>query len=137
MQYELTGIWLVICIILAVVILFKVAKKAVKIVLVLLIVAVFLFGSNIISLNTLSPEIQAKVDAVVDTVGDSMIKTEGNAVLIKVNDEWYDLSKIAVIGDISTESVVLEYDGEEIYVGETGLINVIRVLESVGLVESE
>lgn len=137
MQYEITGIWLVICVILAIIILFKVAKKAIKIVLVLAIIAVFLLGSNIISLNTLSPEIQAKVDAVVDTVGDSAIKTKGNSVLINVNDEWYDLSKIAVIGDISTESVVLEYEGEEIYVGETGLINVIRVLESVGLVDSD
>ena len=137
MQYELKGILLIICIILAVIVILKVAKKAVKLVIVLALVGVFLFGSNIIDLNTLAPEVQAKVDAVVETVGDSFIKTKGDAVLIKVDEEWYDLSKIAIIGDLATDSVVLEYDGEELYVGETGLVNVLRVLESVGLVQSE
>ena len=137
MQFELTGIWGILCAIAVVIVLFKVAKKAIKVVLTLVIVAVFLFGSNIISLNTLSPEIQAKVDAVVETVGDSVIKTEGDSVLIKVGEDWYDVSKIAIIGDLATDSVVIKYDGEELYVGETGLMNVLRVLEDVGLVQSE
>lgn len=137
MQFELTGIWGILCAIAVVIVLFKVAKKAIKVVLTLVIVAVFLFGSNIISLNTLSPEIQAKVDAVVETVGDSIIKTEGDSVLIKVGEDWYDVSKIAIIGDLATDSVVIKYDGKELYVGETGLMNVLRVLEDVGLVQSE
>lgn len=137
MQFELTGIWGILCAIAVVIVLFKVAKKALKVVLTLVIVAVFLFGSNIISLNTLAPEIQAKVDAVVETVGDSVIKTEGDSVLIKVGEDWYDVSKIAIIGDLATDSVVIKYDGKELYVGETGLMNVLRVLEDVGLVQSE
>lgn len=137
MQLELKVILLVICAILAVVVLFKVAKKAIKFVLVLALVAAFVFGSNIIDLNTLAPEVQEKVDLVVETVGDSFIKTKGDAVLIKIKDTWYDISKISVVGDMATESVVINYDGQEIYVGETGIINVIRVLESVGLVQSE
>jgi hypothetical protein len=136
-QFELKGIWLIVCAIIAVVILFKVAKKAIKLVAILAIVAMFVGGSNIIDLNTLAPEIQAKVDAVVDTIGESAIRTDGNSVLIKVGDSWYDVSKIAVIGDLATESVVLKYDGQEIYVGETGLMNVLRVLESIGLIHSE
>ena len=137
MQLELKVILLVICAILAVVVLFKVAKKAIKFVLVLALVAAFVFGSNIIDLNTLAPEVQEKVDLVVETVGDSFIKTKGDAVLIRIKDTWYDISKISVVGDMATESVVINYDGQEIYVGETGIINVIRVLESVGLVQSE
>ena len=137
MQFELTGIWGILCAVLVVIVLIKVAKKAVKIVLTLVIVGIFLFGSNIISLNTLSPEIQAKVDAVVETVGESVIRTEGDSVLVKVNNKWYDLSKIAIVGDLATDSVILKYDGQEIYVGETGVINVLRVLESAGLLQSE
>ena len=137
MQLELKVILVVFCAILAVVVLFKVAKKAIKFVLVLALVAAFVFGSNIIDLNTLAPEVQEKVDLVVETVGDGFIKTKGDAVLIKIKDTWYDISKISVVGDMATESVVINYDGQEIYVGETGIINVIRVLESVGLVQSE
>lgn len=137
MQFEITGIWGIICAIAAVIVLFKVAKKVIKVGLVIAIVCVFLFGTNIISLNTVAPEIQEKVDAVVESVGDSFIKTEGNSVLIKVGDEWYDVSKIAIVGDLSTDSVVIKYDGKELYVGETGFMNVLRVLEDVGLVQSE
>ena len=137
MQVELTGEWGIVCVIVAVIVLLKVAKKALKYILLVGIIGAFLIGANIIELNTLPPEVQSKIDAVVETVGDSMIRTEGNSVLVKVDDEWYDVSKIAIIGDLATDSVVINYDGKELYVGETGLMNVLRVLEDVGLIQSE
>lgn len=137
MQFELKGILLIICIILAVIVALKVAKKAVKLVLIVVIICAFLVGTNIIDLNTLAPDVQAKVNAVVEVVGDSFIKTSGKDILIKVNDDWYNVSDIAIIGDLATDSVVLKYDDREIYVGETGLVNALRVLERFGLVQSE
>lgn len=137
MQYGLKGIWLIICIVLAIVILFKVSRKVFKLVLILCLVGVFLIGANVIDVSTISPELQEKVDAVVDVVGDSYIKVSGGDVLVKINDEWCDIKKISVIGDLAAESVSIEYEGREIYVGETGFVNVLRVLDSFGLVQSE
>lgn len=136
-QYEIKGILLVVFLVISVIVILKVTKLSVKILTVAVLFCLFVVGSNIVDLNYLSPEIQGKIDAVVATVGDSFIKTSGNSVLIKIGDEWCDLSKIAVIGDLATESVVIEYDGKKLYVGETGLVNVLRVLESMGLVQSE
>lgn len=137
MQYELKGIWLIICVILAIVILFKVARKIFKTVLIFALVGVFLIGANVIDVSTISPELQEKVTAVVDVVGESYIKVSGGDVLININDRWCDITKMSVIGDLATESVSIEYEGEKIYVGETGLVNVLRVLDSFGLVHSE
>ena len=36
-----------------------------------------------------------------------------------------------------TDELTITYDGEEIYLGESGVVNTIKVMESVGLLEKE
>lgn len=136
MRLGITGIWLVICAIIAMLILWKVRKLFFKIILVALIVVVFLCGTKVINLNTISAEVQEKVQTVADMVGGTSIKTEGGSVLVKVEDTWYDVSKLSVVGDF-TKDITLKYDGEIIYVGHSGITNVLKALESVGLLKSE
>lgn len=126
----LAGVCLIVCIIIGCL----VKRPVRKVIYILVAVVVFVVGSEIIDLNTLSDEIQQKVQQVSETVGNTYIKTEGNNVLILVNDEWLNLSDLSIIGDLSKD-IVLEYEGKEIYVGHSGIYNTIKALEDTGLLK--
>lgn len=141
MFYLRVGLLIVLAIILVLAVLFlciKILKKTISRVIVI-VLALFIFtgGGSIINLNCLSAEVEQKVQQVVDTVGDSYIKTQGNKVMVKIDNAWYDVSKLSVIGDIATKDITLRYDGKEIYVGQSGVVNAIKTLERVGLLKSE
>lgn len=97
-----------------------------------ILLGAFLLGGNIINLNVLSDEDQAKIDQVVSLVGDSYIKVDSGSIYIKVQDEWMDLNEIKVVGEF-TKDITIEYDGQEIYLGHSGVYNTIKVLQDVGL----
>lgn len=126
---------LAIVLVLIVIMLCKKVLKSILGKVVVLVVAVFLFcgGGTLINLNTLPSDIKSKLDSVVDVLGDSIIRQEGNEVQVKFGDEWYDVSKIGVDGEGSNISIT--YDGVEIPVGKTGIGNTIDVLEGVGLIK--
>lgn len=125
---------LLICIVIFIVV-YKVHKKSVKTFTYgILILVVFIFGSKIIELNTLEYEVQQKVQQVSDVVGTTYIKTSGSDVLVKINEEWVNLSKVSILRELS-QDIVLEYDGEEIYVGHSGLYNTIKEMENLGLIK--
>lgn len=137
MQIEMQGIWLVICIVIAVFVLLKITKAVSKVIILALIVCLFFAGAKVIDLNTIAPDLMEKVSSVTEMVGENLVKTEGKSVLVKINDKWYDISKLAVVGNLATEDIILKYDGEEIYVGHTGVVNVLKVLDKFGLIEIE
>lgn len=97
----------------------------------------WLGGSSIISLNTLPQDTWNKVQEVTKVCGDTYIKVEGNNIYINVNNSWLNLEEVGVVGSLLTEELYLEYDGKQIYVGNTGLVNTLKVLDSVGLIDSE
>lgn len=135
MRTELLIILGVVLVILAIVICIKVAKSVIsKVVTILIAICLFIGGGQVINLNTLPAEVEQKVQLVADTAGDSLIKTEGNTVYIKIDEEWYDVSKISIIGK-ATGTITLRYEGKEIYVGESGVVNAIKILEKAGLLK--
>ena len=101
-----------------------------------LAVFVFLGGGKLINLNTLPMNIEKKVYEVVDAVGDSYIKTNDDRVLIKIEDEWYDVADISVVGEVVNDEVTIRYEGKEIKIGQSGVVNTIKVLEKVGLLDN-
>lgn len=135
---RLTGNLILLLVCVGVVLLLKVFKKLKKvafIAVVLCAIVVFCGGSSIINLNTLSQATQSKLNKVVDVCGDSFVKTEGNKILVKVNDEWYDLEKVDIVGNF-TKDCTITYDGKEINVGHSGVYDTIKFLEAVGLLNS-
>lgn len=125
---------LVVCILVFAVI-YKLFKKSFKTIAYgFLLLFVFVFGAKVIDLNTLDTEIQQKVQQVSEVVGTTYIKTSGNDVLVKLNGEWVNLSKVSILRELS-QDIVLEYDGEEIYVGHSGLYNTIKEMENLGLIK--
>ena len=93
-------------------------------------------GGSIINLNCLANEAKDKVQQVVSVVGDSYIKTEGSKIFINIDNTWYDVSKVSVVGDI-VNSCTLKYDDKEIYVGNSGVVSTVKTLEKLGIVNKE
>ena len=117
------------------IVIYKVFKKSFKAITYgVILLLVFVFGSKVIELNTLESEIQQKVQQVSEVVGTTYIKTSGNDVLIQLNGEWVNLSKVSILRELS-QDIVLEYDGEEIYIGHSGLYNTIKEMENLGLIK--
>lgn len=97
----------------------------------------WLGGSSIIKLNTLPQDTWNKIQEVTEICGDTYVKVEGNDIYINVNESWLNLEEVGVVGSLLTDELYIEYDGEQIYVGNTGLVNTLKVLDSVGLISSE
>lgn len=98
--------------------------------------AVFFFGENIISLNVLSKEYADKIQEVVDTVGDTYITIDRSNIYVNINDEWVNLQDVAIVKDL-TKDIVIEYDGQEITIGHSGVYNTLKVLQNAGLLRSK
>jgi hypothetical protein len=138
MRILLILLWLVFCVAVILGIIYKFSlKKYGKIGMLCVCLVLFLFGANFINLNVVSSSIQEKVNQVTDVCGDTYIRTHGSEVQILVNGDWLNLSDISVLGDLMTDELTITYDGEEIYLGESGVVNTIKVMESVGLLEKK
>lgn len=98
---------------------------------------VFLLGVEVLNLTVVSDEVKEKVDQVADICGDTYIRVDGNKVEVLLNDKWVDLDKISIIGGILGDEITLRYEDKEIYLGQSGIVNTIKALESVGLIKSE
>lgn len=103
-----------------------------RLVIVLMAVCMFLGGGEVINLNTLSPDIEKKVQMVSDIVGDSYIKSERGDIYICIDDVWYDISKLTILGK-RVGTITLEYEGKEIYVGDSGIVSTLKILEKFEL----
>lgn len=134
---KLMLILVIACIFIALAVIKFVTKKVIKVVALVLIASTLFGGGKIIDLNTLSADSQEKISQVVQVAGDSYVKSEGSTVYIKVNNEWVDVSKVSVIGDMATKKITLKYDDRTIEIGNSGLVNTIKALEAVGLIGDE
>ena len=92
-------------------------------------------GGKIVDLNTLSDVQREQIQQVVDRVGDagSYITVDSGRIYVLVNGEWLDVNNIQGVKRLASD-IVLVYDGEEIYLGHSGVYNAIQVLKDVGLI---
>ena len=98
---------------------------------------VFLIGASIINITVLSDEVKEKVEKVAETCGDTYVRVNGNDVEVLLNEKWVNLKDISVIGGVLGNEITLQYEGKEIYLGQSGVVNTIKALEAVGLIKSE
>lgn len=98
---------------------------------------VFLIGASIINITVLSDEVKEKVEKVAETCGDTYVRVDGNNVEVLLNEKWVNLEDISVIGGVLGNEIILQYEGKEIYLGQSGVVNTIKALEAVGLIKSE
>lgn len=137
MRIGLLIIFAVVIAIIAVILCIKVAKKLIgRILIVAVAICLFMGGGSIINLNCLANEAKDKVQQVVSVVGDSYIKTDGSKILILINGDWYDVSKISIVGSIATDNTI-RYEGKEIYVGDSGVVGTVKMLEKLGIINNE
>lgn len=63
------------------------------------------------------------------------VRTKGGKAFIKLDGEWVNVEDIKIASWRAFEPMYLEYDGQEIYIGNSGLVNIIKFLSEAGLVE--
>jgi len=113
------------------------SKKTFRVLAVIVFVILFVSGGSIIDVSVMSNKLKNQLDEVTSVCGDTYIKTKGDTIYVLVNNKWLDLSKIDIIGPIMTDKITIRYDGEEVYIGESGVVNTVRVLESFGFIKKE
>lgn len=91
---------------------------------------------SVISVNILPKGLKNKIDKVQEVCGDTYVRSDGSTVYLLINNKWVDINDIQLVGDFM-EDLYIEYGGEKIYVGHSGLYNTLKVLESVGLISCE
>lgn len=96
----------------------------------------FCIGGTTINSCVLSKEENDKINQIVETYGDTYVKVEGDIIYVKINDEWLNLSKVKVVGSL-TKDCIIEYEGHSIYLGHSGAVSTLRVLEESGFLGSE
>ena len=96
----------------------------------------FCIGGTIVNSCVLSEEENEKINQIVATYGDTYVKVEGDIIYVNVNGEWLNLSKIEVVGSL-TKDCTIEYEGHLIYLGHSGTVSTLKVLEDSGFLDSE
>lgn len=130
-------LWLVVLLIVYVVInSLRQRKMLFKAVLACVFIGLFFFGGEIINVNSLSKVTKEKLEQVVDIVGDTYIRANGGNVEVLVGDQWLNLNDIAIIGEFTKDNVI-EYEGQQIYLGHSGVYNTVKVLQDVGLIKDK
>lgn len=119
----------------------SILRKGIKLIIISGVIGLclFLFGGGVINSKYLPQGTLEMVNEAKEKLGDlggSYIKTEGNSVYVKVNDNWLCTEDIAIVGDFTKDNVI-NYEGEDIYLGHSGVYNTIKVLEDVGLLKKE
>ena len=121
--------------IIAVVLLLKFFKGIVKLVAVCVVLTLVIGGNDYIDAHFISAKQQKAVDKVVEKVGGDYIDVDGGKVLVNINGNWVNVNEIAVVGDF-TKDVTVEYDGETIPIGHSGVYNTLKVLKDMGILKS-
>jgi hypothetical protein len=76
--------------------------------------------------------------SIINRVGSSVpgsenyLKETDDALYVKVNDDWLDSSKVSY--NVFQPSYI-EYEGKRIFVGENAVINTIKALTGLGLIQ--
>lgn len=105
-----------------------------KIFSILFIVGIFFLIGNFINVNTISPEVEKIINSIKDEYDDVEVKTKGSSIYVKINDKWYDVEKMKIIG-IFAKNTVIEYDGEKIKLNSPGIRNMLKTLKNFGIIK--
>lgn len=129
-------IGIIVVAIIAIYLFFKLLKGTVKTIAIICVVLFVFGGGEYINTAFISSKQQEAVDKVVEKVGGDYIDVDGGKVLVKINDNWVNVNDIKIVGDF-TKDVTIEYDGQEIPIGHSGVYNTIKVLKDMGMVKSK
>ena len=110
--------------------------KYLKVVICIGLLCLFLFSSSIVNLNSLSEEKERKLDKVVESCGNTYIKTKGSHIYVSIDGKWVDIDDISVVGTF-TRDCTITYDGRVVKIGESGVKSTIKTMEYVGLLKSK
>ena len=125
-------IWGLLLAILAVVMLWKVVKRLLgKIIVIVVLILLFAFGSKYLDLNVMSKGIRDTFTQVVDVTGDEYARYNNGKIQVQVNSEWLDADKIKV--QVNGGQNVIQYEGRQIMVVNTSVFNTLQSLASKGL----
>lgn len=102
--------------------------------LILLIIIVGIF--NFINVNTTPEDVESVVGDIVNIVGDiDIIRVNSNdEIELCINEEWVSVSEISVLS-WATDDIVVEYDGMEIKIMDSGLTSAIKILDKLGFLD--
>lgn len=102
--------------------------------LILLIIIVGIF--NFINVNTTPDDVESVVGDIVNIVGDiDIIRVNSNdEIELCINEEWVSVSEISVLS-WATDDIVVEYDGMEIKIMDSGLTSAIKILDKLGFLD--
>lgn len=96
----------------------------------------FCIGGTLVNSCVLTREENKKVQEIAEICGDTYVKVEGDIIYVNIEGDWLNSSKIKVVGSL-TKDCTIEYDGKVVYLGHSGVVSALQVLEDAGFLKSE
>lgn len=120
--------------IVAVIALFLVSKKVIKIILGLIAVVALASSLGILVIGKDTATINVnKLSEYISQVGDAApeVRMKGSEPEINLNGKWVPFSEVAVVGPVTSKKITLKYDGQEFPIMDSGVTNAFRVWDSI------
>lgn len=93
-------------------------------------------GVKLVNLNMLSDNTEEIINRVISEVGSNeyVRVTDLDEVQVFVEGEWLNVKDVSIVG-IFTKDIEIVYEGKVIKVGESGVVNTLRVLNKIGILD--
>lgn len=114
----------------------KVKKLAIRILVIVL--AVFLGTGGAVTIKHYVDEGLEKVASykeAVSSLGSDYVKLDGTKLYVNINGTWCDVAKLKYT-EINLYDVSINYDGKDIKLTDSGIVNALKVLIDLGIIKS-
>lgn len=97
--------------------------------LVVVILAIFIYRNFIEDKDGIK-----NIQQTVQEMSKGLVRMDGEVPYIKIKDSWVKLEDVKILNWNAFEPIKMEYDGEEITFGDSGLVNTLKFLSKMGLI---
>lgn len=99
------------------------------------VLVLYLVVSEILSTEITSHENKQKINQILKQCEDSYVKVQGDSVYILLNEKWVNIKDINFVGSLLGDEITIVYEGETIHLGNSGLVNTIKTLHLLGIID--
>ena len=99
--------------------------------LVVVILAIFIYRNFIENKDGIK-----NIQKTVQEMSSGLVRMDGEVPYIKLKGSWVKLEDVKILNWNAFEPIKMEYDGEEITFGDSGLVNTLKFLSRLGLISN-
>lgn len=105
--------------------------KKVLTVVVIAVIALFLYkGYN----TEIGQRRVGEMQKGIKSFSEDLVRVSGEDVYLHIKDEWVNAEDVKIFSWKAMEPIYLDYDGQRVYIGDSGLVNVVKFLYKIGVV---